>query len=70
LLPALGGRGIALGVLGASDVAEKGLLVLLGAAGVVGRTTGVASSIICCNSGGKSSTLTVCFGAAFFAGAF
>jgi len=70
LLPALGGRGIALGVLGASGVAEKGLLVLLGAAGVVGRATGVASSIICCNSGGKSSTLTVCFGAAFFAGAF
>ena len=38
--------------------------------GDAGRATGVASSIICCSSGGKSSTFTVCFGAAFFAGAF
>ena len=29
-----------------------------------------ASSIICCNSGGKSSTFTVCLGAAFFSRSF
>jgi hypothetical protein len=62
LLPALGGRGIAPGV-------ENGLLVGR-AVGMAGRTAGVASSTIFCNSGGKSSTFTDCFGAAFFADAF
>jgi hypothetical protein len=70
LFPALGGRGIALGEVGAAVGDENGLLELLGVAGVAGRATGVASSTIFCNSGGKSSTFTVCFGAAFFAGAF
>jgi hypothetical protein len=69
LFPALGGRGIALGALAPPPVAENGLLVGR-AVGVAGRAAGVASSIICCSSGGKSSTFTVCFGAAFFAGAF
>jgi hypothetical protein len=48
---------------------ENGLLPGRGV-GVAGRETGVAPSTIFCNSGGKSSTLTVFFGAAFFAGAF
>jgi hypothetical protein len=38
--------------------------------GVTGFAIGVASSIICCNSGGRSSTFTVVLGAAFLTGAF
>jgi hypothetical protein len=78
LLPALGGRGKAfgdVGDVGVVGVVENGLLPIRCAAagGVTGRAVGaagVASSIICCNSGGKSSTFTVCLGAAFLAGAF
>jgi hypothetical protein len=73
LFPALGGLGIAPGVDGADGfdgVDENGLLVGRADVGVAGRAIGVASSTIFCNSGGKSSTFTVCFGAAFLAGAF
>ena len=75
LLPALGGRGKAFGDVGVVGVVENGLLPIRCAAagGITGRAAGVvgvAPSIICCNSGGKSSTLTVCLAAAFLAGAF
>ncbi len=67
LFPALGGLGIAVGVDG---VDENGLLVGRATGGVAGRATGVASSTIFCNSGGKSSTFTVFLAATFLAGAF
>jgi hypothetical protein len=50
-------------------VVENGLLAGR-AVGATGLAAGVASSIICCNSGGRSSTFTVFFAAAFLAGAF
>jgi hypothetical protein len=46
----------------------KGLFAARG--GMAGFAIGVASSIICCSSGGRSSTFTVIFAAAFLAGAF